>query len=259
MTTTHNRVVSLGNGSQPIFSNGLGVSRTAVGNAIGEYYVRKVAGIFQNAAEVAAACAQTGAQPGDVRYADLNGDCQINDSDLYFAGSGIPKMEGGLYFDSHWNAFEAKLGLRGSYGAKVFNAVRYWASRTDENANHFVGFSPWTPQNHSTTTPRALFGPAGASNAFAASDAYLESGSFLRIQQLEVGYRLPEMIGTGKLGFRTGQSRIYVSVNNLHTFTKYKGFDPEVLGSGDVLARGVDDGRIYPNVRTVTVGLSVRQ
>lgn len=259
LNTTRNRVVSLGNGSQPIPGGSFDVTRTVVGHPIGEFYVRKMTGIFQNAAEVAAACAQTGAQPGDVRYADLNGDCQINDSDLYFAGSGIPKMEGGLYFDSHWNAFEAKLGLRGSYGAKVFNAVRYWASRTDENANHFVGFSPWTPQNHSTTTPRALFGPAGASNAFAASDAYLESGSFLRIQQLEVGYRLPEMIGTGKLGFRTGQSRIYVSVNNLHTFTKYKGFDPEVLGSGDVLARGVDDGRIYPNVRTVTVGLSVRQ
>ncbi len=259
LNTTRNRVVSLGNGSQPIRGGSFDVTRTAVGHAIGEFYVRRMTGIFQNAAEVAAACAQTGAQPGDVRYADLNGDCQINDDDLEYAGNGIPKMDGGLYFDSHWRAFEAKLGLRGSYGAKIFNAVRYWASRTDENSNHFVGFSPWTPQNRSTTTPRAVFGPTGASNAFAASSQYIESGNFLRIQQLEVGYRLPPMIGSGAFGLRTGQSRIYASVNNLYTFTRYKGYDPEVLGSGDVLARGVDDGRIYPNVRSFTVGLSISQ
>ena len=259
LNTTRNRVVSLGNGSQPIPGGSFDVTRTAVGHAIGEFYVRKMTGIFQNAAEAAAACAQPGAQPGDVRYADLNGDCKLDGNDLYYAGNGIPKFEGGLYFDSHWSAFDAKLGLRGSYGAKVFNAVRYWASRTDENANHLVGFTPWTPTNHSTTTPRALFGPTGASNSYAASDQYLESGNFLRIQQLEVGYRLPPMIGTGAFGLRTGQSRLYLSVSNLHTFTSYTGFDPEVLGSGDVLARGVDDGRIYPNVRTVTIGLSVSQ
>ena len=138
-------------------------------------------------------------------------------------------------------------------------AVRYWASRTDENANHFTNFAPWTPSNPSTSTPRALFGAPGASNSFAASDAYLESGNFIRIQQLELGWRLPEMIGKGSLGFRTGQSRLYVAVNNLHTFTDYTGYDPEVLGSGSILARGVDDGRIYPNVRTVTVGLSISQ
>ena len=257
-TTTRNKVLSLGNDAQPIFDGSFGVARTAVGGAIGEYYVRKTAGIFQSAAEVAAACAQPNAQPGDVRYVDLNGDCLINDADRYNAGNAIPKFEGGLFFDSHWGAFDAKLGLHGSQGAKIFNAVKFWAERTDENNNHFVGFTPWTPQNHSTTTPRAAFGTAGEQNNFAQSDRYIESGSYLRIQNLEVGYRLPMTIG-GRLGLGTRESRLFAAVQNLYTFTNYSGYDPEVLGQGGVLSRGIDDGRIYPNVRTVTLGLSIGQ
>ena len=259
MTTTRNRVVSLGVG-QPISGGGFNVTRTQVGQPIGAFYVRHFAGIYQSAADVTADCAHApNAQPGDVRWADLNGDCKIDDNDLHFAGSGIPSLEGGLYFEPRWGAFDAKLGLRGAWGAKIFNAVRYWASRTDDNGNHFADFRPWTPSNRSNSTPRALFGAPGASNAFAASDAYLESGDYIRIQQLEVGWRLPSSIGTGRYSLSTGQSRLYFAVNNLHTFTSYSGYDPEVLGFGDILNRGVDDGRVYPNVRTVTLGLSISQ
>ena len=258
LNTTKNRVVTLGNGAQPIFAGSFDVARTAVGSSIGEFYVRKTAGIFQSAAEVAADCAQPNAQPGDIRYVDLNGDCKIDDADRYNAGNAIPKLEGGLFWDAHWMAFDAKLGLHASFGSKVFNATRYWAERTDENNNHFVGFTPWTAQNHSTTTPRAVFGGAGAENAFAASDRWIESGNYVRIQNLEFGYRLPPTLG-GRLGIRTGESRLYVGVQNLHTFTNYTGYDPEVIGQGDVLARGIDDGRIYPNARTFTIGVSIAQ
>ncbi|NUO65252.1 MAG: SusC/RagA family TonB-linked outer membrane protein [Gemmatimonadaceae bacterium] len=259
MTTTRNRVVSLGVG-QPISGGGFNVTRTQVGQPIGAFYVRHFAGIYQSAAEVTADCAHApNAQPGDVRWADLNGDCRIDDNDLHFAGSGIPKLEGGLYFEPRFGAFDAKLGFRGAWGAKIFNAVRYWASRTDDNGNHFADFRPWTPSNPSNSTPRALYGAPGASNAFAASDAYLESGNYIRIQQLELGWRLPAAIGSGRFMLPTGQSRLYVAVNNLHTFTDYTGYDPEVLGFGDILNRGVDDGRVYPNVRTVTLGLSISQ
>ena len=259
MTTTKNRVVTLGNGAQPIPAGPFDVTRTAVGSSIGEYYVRKTAGIFQSAAEVAASCAQKNtAQPGDIRYVDLNNDCVIDDADRYNAGNAIPTLEGGLFWDAHWMAFDAKLGLRGSFGAKIFNLTRFWAERTDENNNHFVGFTPWTPQNHSTSTPRAVFGGAGAANNFAASDRWIESGNFVRIQNLEFGYRLPATIG-GRFGIHTGQSRLYVGVQNLHTFTDYSGYDPEVIGQGEVLARGVDDGRIYPNARTLTIGVSIVQ
>jgi TonB-linked SusC/RagA family outer membrane protein len=259
LNTTRNRVVTLGNGAQPIFAGSFGVARTAVGSSIGEFYVRKTDGIFQSAAEVAASCAQKNtAQPGDIRYVDLNGDCRIDDADRYNAGNAIPKLDGGLFWDAHWHAFDAKLGLHGSFGAKIFNATRFWAERTDENNNHFAGFTPWTPTNHSTTTPRAVFGGAGAANAFAQSDRWLESGNYVRIQNLEFGFRLPSNIG-GRYGLNTGNSRLYVAVQNLHTFTNYTGYDPEVIGQGDILARGIDDGRIYPNARTFTIGVNIAQ
>ena len=252
-------VVTLGNGAQPIFAGSFGVARTAVGSSIGEFYVRKTDGIFQSAAEVAASCAQKNtAQPGDIRYVDLNGDCRIDDADRYNAGNAIPKLDGGLFWDAHWHAFDAKLGLHGSFGAKIFNATRFWAERTDENNNHFAGFTPWTPTNHSTTTPRAVFGGAGAANAFAQSDRWLESGNYVRIQNLEFGFRLPSNIG-GRYGLNTGNSRLYFAVQNLHTFTNYTGYDPEVIGQGDILARGIDDGRIYPNARTFTIGVNIAQ
>lgn len=259
MNTVRNRVESLGNGGQPIFAGPFGgIARTAVGAPIGSYFVRRTAGIFQSAAEVTAHCAQPDAQPGDVRYADLNGDCRINDLDRYNAGSAVPKLEGGLYFDGHYGMFDAGIGFRGSYGARIFNIIRFWTDRMNEGSNYRKGLEPWTPENRSTTTPRAVFGPAGGQNAIAISDRWIESGSYLRIQNLSVGMRLPEQLTFGAFGMNTRSARVYLAVQNLHTFTDYSNWDPEVLGQGDPLARGFDDGRIYPNARTVTFGVSVQ-
>ncbi|HEY0780107.1 MAG TPA: hypothetical protein VGD56_19230, partial [Gemmatirosa sp.] len=87
---------------------------------------------------------------------------------------------------------------------------------------------------------------------------FLESGNFVRIQNLIVGYTLPTDVAQRLRLNANSRPRIYFNVQNLATFTKYSGFDPEVVGFGDPLARGVDDGLIYPNPRTVTFGFDLR-
>lgn len=262
LTTTRNRVLSLGNGGQPLFAGIAGVARTAVGQPIGEFYVKHVAGIFQNQAEIDAYQGPKGnpiqpnAKPGDIKYADINGDGIINDADRYNAGNAIPRLQGGLFLDSRMGPLTVGLNLRGAYGYKIYNVVRYWTDRMDDLNNSRVGLNPWTPQNTNTSTPRAVFGAAGAANADPVSDRWLENGNYTRIQNLVVGYALPERLAA-RIGGGSG-SRVYLNVQNLHTFTSFSNWDPEILGFGDPLARGIDDGYIYPNPRTVTIGLDLR-
>ena len=258
-TTIHNRVLSLGNGGQPIFAGfePNNVARTAVGHPIGEFWVYHTAGIFQSAADVAAHPAQAGAVPGDVIFVDRNGDGVLDDADKYSAGSGIPKWTGALFFDGKFSAFDFALNMHGSHGNKIFNVERYWSDRTDDPQNHRAGYAPWTVSNPSNTTPRAVFGPAGFSNDRPQSDRWIEDGSYWRIQNLVIGYALPSSL-LQRTGLRAGAPRIYLNFQNLHTFTSYSGWDPEILGQADPLARGIDDGRIYPNVRTVSFGLDLR-
>jgi TonB-dependent starch-binding outer membrane protein SusC len=261
LTATRNKVLSLGNGGQPIFSGISGVARTAVGYPIGEFYVKHVAGIFQSAADVAnykgpgGQPIQPGAQAGDIKYADLNGDGVINDQDRYNAGNGIPKLTGGLFFDARYGSFDAGVNFRGGYGFKIFNVVKWWTERMDDLNNSRAGLSPWTPTNRSTTTPRAVYGAAGAANGDVVSDRWIENGNYTRLQNLILGYTLPQRLSQR---FYTGSTRVYLNIQNAYTWTKYSNWDPEILGFGDPLARGIDDGFIYPNPRTLTLGIDVR-
>jgi len=125
----------------------------------------------------------------------------------------------------------------------------------DDLNNSRAGLQPWTPQNPSTTTPRAVFGAAGAANGDVVTDRWIENGNYTRLQNLIVGYTLPPRL-TQRV--YTGSARVYLNIQNLYTWTKYSNWDPEILGFGDPLARGIDDGFIYPNPRTVTIGLDLR-
>jgi TonB-linked SusC/RagA family outer membrane protein len=267
LTTTRNKVVSLGNGNQPIYDPS-GVARTAVGSSIGEFYVLQTAGIFQNQAAVTAhtttlkngsvVVLQPNAKPGDVIFNDLNGDGLINDDDRYNAGNGVPKISGGFFVDGKYRSFDFGLNFRGAAGYKIFSGIRYWTERMDDPANNSrADLQPWTTTNPSTTTPRAVVGTAGAMNATFRSDRWIEEGKFLRIQNIMLGYTLPDQ-AISRLGLSATRPRVYLNLQNLHTFTGYSGWDPEILGNGNPLGRGIDDGYIYPNVRTITVGLDLR-
>ena len=262
VTSARNRVVSLGNGGQPIRAGIEGVARTVVGEPIGSFYVRRTAGIFQTPEDVtnwknaAGQVIQPGAKPGDLRFVDLNNDGRISDDDRTTVGSPLPTLTSGLFIDTRWKAFDVGLNLRGAFGNKIYNAVKLATERTVGLGNVRAGYSPWSETNRNTSTPRAVFGDA--TNGDPATDRWIEDGDFVRIQNVVLGYTLPAtMIQRARLG-GLRSPRVYVNLQNLYTFTKYSGFDPEVLGFGDPLARGIDDGFIYPNPRTVTLGFDLR-
>jgi len=227
-------------------------------------------GIFQSQAEIDAYTAtvngatqriQPDAKPGDIKYADLNNDGTISADDRYNAGNGIPAFEGGVFFNGRYASFDFDVGLQYSVGSEVMNVARWWTERMDDPTNYRADLQPWTEENPSTTTPRALKeGPQAAQNARLDSDRWMEDGSFLRLQNVQIGYILPARL-TRNTGL-SGESRIYVNLQNVFTITGYKGYDPEATGivynnSLDALLRGVDAGQIYPNPRTITVGVNL--
>ncbi|HEX2094248.1 MAG TPA: TonB-dependent receptor [Longimicrobiaceae bacterium] len=263
LTTIDNEVVALGNGGQPIFAGFENISRTTVGGSIGEFFVIKTAGIFRSEAEVQAhrnskgQLIQPNAKPGDVRYVDLNDDGLINQDDRQVVGSPIPDLEGGLNLDATFRSFNFGIALRGSRGAEVFNVARFWTDRLDENSAFRADLDPWSPQNPDGRDPRPVFGTQGAEgNARPNTDRWIEDGSYLRIQNLVLGYVLPGSL-TRRLGVAAEGSRIYLNIQNLHTFTGFSNWDPEIRGFDSPLSRGIDDGRIYPNPRTFTLGIDL--
>jgi TonB-linked SusC/RagA family outer membrane protein len=260
LTTIDNEVKALGN-DQPLPAGIESVAWTAEGGSIGDFFVLKTDGLFQSDAEVQAYRSSNGtliqpnAKAGDIRYADLNDDGIINLDDRYVAGSAIPELETGFNLDADWRAFSFGLSLRGSHGVEAFNVVRWWTDRMDENSSYRADLDPWTPSNTDTDDPRAVFGAAGADNARVNSDRWIENASYLRIQNVVLGWRIPASF-TSRLGVSGEGSRLYLNIQNAHTFTSFSNWDPEVRGGG-ALARGIDDGRIYPNPRTFTLGIDV--
>ncbi|HYR06701.1 MAG TPA: SusC/RagA family TonB-linked outer membrane protein, partial [Longimicrobium sp.] len=226
LTTIDNEVVSLGNDNQPIPAGIESVAWTAVGGSIGDFFVLKTDGLFQSDAEVQAHRSSNGtviqpnAKPGDIRYADLNDDGLINLDDRYVAGSAIPDFETGFTLDADWRAFSFGLAMRGAYGGESFNVVRFWTDRMDENSNYRADLDPWTPQNTDTDDPRAVFGAAGADNARVNSDRWIEDASYLRIQNVLLGWRIPPSL-TSRVGVAGEGTRLYLSIQNAHTFTSF--------------------------------------
>lgn len=259
LTTIENEVRALGN-DQPLPAGIESVSWTAEGGSIGDFFVLRTDGIFQSDAEVQAhrnsdgILIQPNAKPGDIRYADLNDDGLINLDDRYVAGNAIPEFETGFTLDADWRAFTVGLSMRGVHGVESFNVVRFWTDRMDENSSYRADLDPWTPQNTDTDDPRAVFGAQGADNARVNSDRWIEDASYLRIQNVMLGWRIPGSL-TRRIGVAGEGSRLYLNIQNAHTFTSFSNWDPEIRGG--VLSRGIDDGGIYPNPRTFTLGIDV--
>ncbi|WP_188558719.1 SusC/RagA family TonB-linked outer membrane protein [Hymenobacter glacieicola] len=258
LTTLKNKVTSLGNAAtSPFFVSGPGEStRTEVGYEIGSFYLYQFDGIFQTGDNIASS-AQPNAQPGDVRYKDVNGDGQISAADRAHVGRVFPKIQYGLNLTASFKGFDVAAFFQGVQGNDILNTGRYWLDRTDDNGNYRVDFSPWTPTNPSTTTPRAIIsggggqaGEAAINNSRLNSTRWLEDGSYLRLKNLQIGYTIPKTLTDRVKG--VGSLRFYVTGQNLFTITDYTGYDPEVVGMG-LLSRGVDEGS-YPNIRTVSIG-----
>jgi TonB-linked SusC/RagA family outer membrane protein len=262
LTTIKNKVLSLSQEGQiiPGGPHG-GITRTEVGHPVGSFYLIEMDGIFQTTEEVTAHGAQPYAKPGDVRYKDANRDGRIDNLDRRYVGSVLPKLQYGLNLNGSYMNFDLTLFFQGVYGNKVWNGSRFWLDRLDDNGNYRRDLNPWTGAGSTNSTPRPLIrgsqdpnnATAAAENARANTTRWLEDGSYLRLKNVQLGYNLPANLVSRVKGL--GSIRVYLTGQNVLTFTKYTGLDPETVGSG-FFARGVDDGS-FPNVRTFTGGIQV--
>jgi TonB-dependent starch-binding outer membrane protein SusC len=255
VTFINNEVTQVNNGTGFIEGGAFSVgqpapSRMQVGKTIGYFYGYKTNGIFQNQAEVDAAPSQLAlgaeAQAGDIRYVDINGDGVINTSDRTDIGDPIADATMGFNLQLDYKNFDFVTYLFASVGNDMVR--NYERTLSDVNRLDYV-LDRWTGEGTSNTVPRVTTS-ATSNNVF--SDYFVEDASYLRIQNIQLGYSIDPK-NFGKTGIT--KFRVYGGVNNLYTFTKYKGYDPGA-SSGAPIGGGIDYG-FYPIPRTYMFGLNV--
>jgi len=254
LSTTHNKILSLGYATTVQYTS---VSKSEVGKPLGMWYLYKTLGIFQDQEEVNShvnsegKLIQPNAKPGDIIYDDYNDDGQITSEDRQVLEGKSPwaKLYAGLNFSCAWKGLDLTLTGYGRFGQWVYNASRATAADFSTNQNNFNDYSPWTPDNPSTTTPRPIYGDTR--NSRADQDRWLENGSFFRFSDITLGYSLPQS-ALKKIKFE--QIRFSVTGHNLLTLTKYSGLDPEFNDSG-IYTIGYDDCS-FPNPRSVQFAVS---
>ena len=223
-----------------------GGTRAENGQPFPFFYGYKTDGIIQNAAEAAEYNAKYGTnkQPGDFRFVDTNNDGKITSDDRTNIGNGVPTWTFGLNLDAEWKGFDLSMFFQGVSGADVFDAT-YRQDIASGNYPTWV-LQRWTGEGTSNTVPTL-----GKSENWVCSDMYIQDGSYLRLKNITLGYTLPRNL-TKKVNI--SRLRIYARAENLFTWTKYWGFDPEI-GSGST-SLGVDYG-VYPQARTYTLGFNI--
>jgi len=246
-----NKVVGL-NGGTAISAggaNGQSITKTDNGQAIGSYFVLKSTGVFQNQAEVDAAPTNTfeANHVGGLKYQDINGDNKIDANDRIYAGSYQPKYFGGLNFAITYYSFDISADFYGNRGNKIYNGKKN--ARASENDNIEAGYanSRFTTAHPSSTDPDKI------TSATPPSTYFIESGAFLRLNNLTLGYTVPAAIvkraGISKL-------RVFLTSQNLFTAKRYSGQSPELFSTG-ILTQGIDATN-YPVVRTFAFGVNVQ-
>ncbi|MCC8072305.1 MAG: TonB-dependent receptor [Bacteroidales bacterium] len=292
ITISHNKnkVVALNDDSQVLYGNidWYAAFQTAtmfkVGEPMGVFYGYVTEGLFQNEADIIGHATQTGGTTpyankidkesgvwvGDIKFKDLNGDGVIDDNDQTIIGDPNPDFTFGWTNTFTWKDWELNIGLNGVVGGDILN----WARYRTEGLN-----SIWDNQ-HTNVLKRAQIGlidPNGSSTDISnlylvndngiprfssldgnqnnrMSDRWIESGTYLRIQNISLAYNLPA--AWAKKVFLTS-AKIYVNVQNVYTFTKYSGYDPEIGAfNQSALYQNIDRGR-YPTPRTYTLGLNL--
>jgi TonB-dependent starch-binding outer membrane protein SusC len=233
---------------------GIAPIRNQLGYSLSSFYGFNVLGIFQNKAEVDAAPAQDGKGVGRFRYQDINGDGKIDPNDRTFLGSPVPKFTGGLNFGINYKSFDVSAYVYTSIGNKIFNMSKWYTDFYPSFSGAAISErvkNSWSPTNTTATTP-IFENVSNFSTNTQANSFYVEDGSYVRLQNVALGYSFPKAM-TDKI--KVGKVRLYGSINNLATFTKYQGLDPQVGGNADTNF-GIDVGN-YPMTRSVTVGLNL--
>lgn len=253
-TIIQNEVVAV-NGTEFVAGGQFGVgqpepARFQAGFPIGYFYGYKTDGLFQTQADVNAhpSQAELGAEaaPGDIRYVDVNGDGIINTDDRTNIGDPIPNATMGLNVNLYFKNFDFVAYTYASLGNDMVR--NYERNQPNVNRPSFI-LDRWTGLGTSNEVPRVS---TGATSNMVFSDYYVEDASYARIQNVQLGYTVPEgslsNAGISKL-------RVYASVNNLYTFTKYRGFDP-AASTGEAIGGGIDYG-FYPIPRIFLAGINL--
>jgi hypothetical protein len=230
--------------------------RTIEGEPLNSYWLVQSAGLFQTDAEAAAYVDKDGnriqpnAKAGDLKFIDQNGDGKINDDDRVQMGAYFPKLTYALTAGFSYKNLSFSMMLQGVGGIKLFNGWKYTLlSDADMNVNRSQEIlNAWSPTNTSSTIPR-LTNVDSNSNFGTTSDWYLEDASYLRIKNINLAYSLDKTLASF-LKDRKSALLLYMSIDNLYTFTKYTGMDPEIGGAG------LDRGR-YPLARIVSFGIKL--
>jgi len=250
-------VTNIEAGSDADLSEGYNVTNTAVGHAIQSFYGWQVEGIFQNAQDVQKHATQTaGTGPGDLKFKDNNGDGIIDNKDRAFLGSFIPNFNYSFNLGANYKNFDASVFFQGVQGNKIFNATRVISEGMIRffNASTRV-LDAWTPSHTNTDVPRAV--SSDPNQNARPSTRFVEDGSYLRLKNVMLGYNIPDVRLQSMTNGVVKGFRIYVSAQNVLTFTKYSGFDPEV-GNRQVntssLTNGID-AAVYPQPHAYQVGI----
>jgi len=236
---------------------GYNITNTAVGHPIQSFYGWVVEGIFQTPADVTGHATQAaGTAAGDLKFVNTDKNSVIDNKDRQYLGSYLPKFTYSLNLGASFHHFDASVFFQGVEGNKIYNATRVITEGMIRffNAGTQV-LDAWTPTHTNTNIPRAISSdPNGNART---SSRFVEDGSYLRLKNLMIGYNVP---GTFLNSYTKGvvsNIRIYVSGQNLLTFTKYTGYDPEV-GNRTVntssLTNGIDFS-VYPVPKSFTVGI----
>ena len=257
-TYTKNTLKNLGNESGFLDYDGVqgftggSLARGSNGMPFPYFYGYKTNGVFQNYNEVNSyvnadgGLIQPSARPGDTRFVDINGDGQITSDDRTKIGKGTPDWNFGLNFNADWRGFDFNMFFQGVAGADIFDATY----RTDVTAGNYPTYmlNRWTGEGTSNKYPILR---AGDNTNWQVSDLYIVDGSYLRLKNISLGYTLPRNL-TRQISIE--RLRFFVMAENLVTWTKYWGFDPEISSGGKSL--GIDKG-VYPQARIWTVGLNL--
>jgi TonB-linked SusC/RagA family outer membrane protein len=214
----------------------------------GYFYGFKTDGLFQNAAEVAASPKQTGAQAGDIKYVDMNGDNVIDALDKTKIGDPFAKFTLGWNVNVQVGNFDFVSFVYASVGNDIYRAFERNANYTNKPREILAR---WTGENSTNDARFPRYSFVDNNNNARVSDRYVEDGSFVKIKNLQLGYSLPASMTKKGLN----KVRFYFQVKNAYTFTKYTGYDPEIPGG--ILETGVDRGA-YPQPRTFALGLDIK-
>ena len=245
VTETNNGLITGGGYGIPFQS----VTRFEAGDTPGYFYGHKTNGLFQNQAEITAAASQPGAKPGDIRYADLNGDNKIDGDDRTKIGDPFPNFTLGWGLSINYKNFDLNSFVYASIGNDIYRAYERNLAMT----NKYRGvLARWTGEGSTNSAQNPRYAFTDGNNNTRVSDRYVEDGSFIKIKDFQLGYTLPATVFKNK---SFSKFRIYTQVKNAFTFTKYSGYDPEI--SGGIFDTGIDRGA-YPQARTWSMGLDVK-